>query len=67
LQKLTCGFKGKEPKVCCATSKGHQNFELLPTLDECGSRKIEVAVRVIGGKKVPLGYFPWLARIGFRK
>jgi len=79
LQKITCGFQGEDPKVCCPVNgrldsdaveesslTRHRNFELLPPFSQCGEQKAKISDRIIGGKVPPIGFFPWLARIGYR-
>ncbi|ODM92152.1 Venom serine protease Bi-VSP [Orchesella cincta] len=66
-----------ETRVCCAVDeyielfplvdnefKAHENFKLIPSLDECGKSFSSTTDRIIGGTAVLPGSHPWMARLG---
>ncbi|CAG9568401.1 unnamed protein product [Danaus chrysippus] len=81
LRDAQCGSHGNEQKVCCPTSVSSSStteqasFRViaesdyitdLPEPPECGLG-LSFFVRVVGGAKAALGYFPWMALLGTKQ
>ncbi|CAG7722893.1 unnamed protein product [Allacma fusca] len=46
------------------TLQNHPNFRNFPSLASCS--RVVTTERIIGGREVPLGSYPWMARIGYQ-
>ncbi|KAL4715946.1 hypothetical protein ACJJTC_013246 [Scirpophaga incertulas] len=80
LRNLHCGFENSNPKICCPpefsgqvsmpqdrAGVGQANVDpltLLPTLKQCGTQHDD---RIVGGTRVEIDEFPWMALLRYDK
>ncbi|KAF2905284.1 hypothetical protein ILUMI_00878 [Ignelater luminosus] len=69
LRKLTCGFLGKLPKVCCDITAeiprvADTEKDIFPSRTVCGRQEQD---KIFGGEGTAIGEFTWMALLEYQR